>query len=399
MTNRKDEARITCKSYWLLFLVSLKLGLTSFGGPTAHLGYFHESYVRRKQWLDETLYAHLVALAQFLPGPASSQVGMAIGIHRAGLFGGLVAFLGFTMPSVILLIAFAYMYEGISLANAGWIHGLKLVAAAIVAHAILGMAKTLAPDRSRQLLLLVALGVVLLWQTIWTQLIVIVLAALFGLLFLKTDQTQQAQKPFGAGVSKKMGAALLTLFFLLLFLLPLASQATDWKWLAMVDSFYRSGALVFGGGHVVLPLLEEAFVPTNWVSEDAFLAGYGAAQAVPGPLFTFASYLGTVMGGWTWGLMATAAIFLPAFLLVAGALPFSAHMQHSKLRGAVLGMNAAVVGLLVAAFFQPIWQTTVETTQDFLLFAVLFVMVAVWKWAPWIVVCMGIIGGWVLPYF
>lgn len=380
-----------------ILFVSTRLGLTSFGGPTAHLGYFYEEYVRRRKWMDEKSYADLVALAQFLPGPASSQVGIGIGVMRAGVLGGIISFIGFTMPSVIALILFAILLTGFDVGNAGWLHGLKIVAVAVVAHAIIGMAKGLAPDVKRKAIALCALLGTLLWQTAFTQVAVILLAALVGfLLFKQHDDMKEVSASFP--ISKSISVICLSLFFGLLFLLPVIKEITGSYWIAMFDSFYRSGSLVFGGGHVVLPLLEQELVPTGWISEEAFLAGYGATQAVPGPLFTFAAYLGTVMKGWQGGLVATFAVFSPAFLLILGALPFWDQLRSNpSVKGAIMGVNAAVIGILISAFYFPIWTSAILAPADFALAAVLFSMLAYWKLPPWIVVVAGAVGGSLLP--
>ncbi len=376
-----------------LLLISTRLGLTSFGGPTAHLGYFYEEYVRRRKWMDEKSYADLVALAQFLPGPASSQVGIGIGVMRAGVLGGLISFIGFTLPSVIALTFFALLLTSSDIGNAGWIHGLKIVAVAVVAHAIIGMAKNLTPDLKRKAFALFALIGTLLWQSAVTQIGVILIAALFGfLLFTQQDEVEEASSSFP--ISKKVSALCLLLFISLLFILPIISELSGSYWVALFDRFYRSGSLVFGGGHVVLPLLEQELVPSGWISEEAFLAGYGATQAVPGPLFTFAAYLGTVMKGWQGGLVATFAVFLPAFLLILGALPFWDDLRNNpKIKGAIMGVNAAVIGILISAFYFPIWTTSIFTPVDFALAAILFSMLAFWKLPPWIIVLTGAIGG------
>lgn len=381
------------KSLLEIFLVSTKLGLTSFGGPTAHLAYFHEEYVRRKKWMDEKSYADLVALAQFLPGPASSQVGIGIGVVRAGILGGIISFIGFTLPSVVALILFALLLTEFQVGTAGWLHGLKIVAVAIVAHAIIGMAKSLTPDLKRKAIALFALLSTLLLQTTFTQIGVILLAALLGfLLFKPSDVIEETDAQFPIG--KKVATICLTLFFSLLFLLPFLAEKTGSSWVAMFDRFYRSGSLVFGGGHVVLPLLEQEFVPTGWIHEEAFLAGYGATQAVPGPLFTFAAYIGTVMKGWQGGIVATIAVFLPAFLLMIGALPFwDALRKNVHIKGAIIGVNAAVIGILISAFYFPIWTTSIFGPADFALAAILFSMLAYWKLPPWIIVISGVIGG------
>ena len=338
-----------------------------------------------------------VAWHQFLPGPASSQVGVGIGVMRAGVLGGIVSFIGFTMPSVIALILFALLLTGFDVGNAGWLHGLKIVAVAVVAHAIIGMAKGLTPDVKRKAIALCALLGTLLWQTALTQVAVILLAALVGfLLFKQHDDVKEESASFP--ISKSVSAICLLLFFGLLFLLPIIREITGSYWVAMFDSFYRSGSLVFGGGHVVLPLLEQELVPTGWISEEAFLAGYGATQAVPGPLFTFAAYLGTVMKGWQGGLVATFAVFLPAFLLILGALPFWDQLRSNpSVKGAIMGVNAAVIGILISAFYFPIWTSAILAPADFALAAVLFSMLAYWKLPPWIVVVAGAVGGSLLP--
>ena len=390
---KKMNANKGFKSLLEIFLVSTKLGLTSFGGPTAHLGYFHEEYIRRRKWMDEKSYADLVALAQFLPGPASSQVGIGIGVMRAGVLGGIISFIGFTLPSVIALILFALLFTGFDLGNAGWIHGLKIVAVAVVAHAIIGMAKNLTPDLKRKAIALFALLGTLLWQSIFTQIGVILLAAFFGfLLFKQHDEIEEASAQFP--IAKRVSVICLLLFFALLFLLPVIREVTGSYWVAMFDSFYRSGSLVFGGGHVVLPLLEQEFVPTGWISEESFLAGYGATQAVPGPLFTFAAYIGTVMKGWQGGLVATFAVFLPAFLLILGALPFWDQLRNNpKIKGAIMGVNAAVIGILTSALYFPIWTSSILAPADFALAAILFSMLAFWKLPPWMIVVTGAVGG------
>ncbi|WP_408007622.1 chromate efflux transporter [Pseudalkalibacillus sp. A8] len=381
-----------------IFLISLRLGVSSFGGPIAHLGYFHEEYVRRRRWIDERTYADLVALCQFLPGPASSQVGIGIGVARGGALGGFIAFLGFTMPSVIALILFALLLKELDIADAGWIQGLKLVAVAVVAHAIIGMASKLTPDISRKTIALLAVIITLIWQTTFTQVGIIVAAAIVGL-FLFNKKSEEDTEHFGLPLSKRFATVCIILFFGLLALLPFLREITGADWIAMFDSFYRSGALVFGGGHVVLPLLEREFVPTGWLSEQEFLAGYGAAQAVPGPLFTFAAYLGAVINGWKGGLLATVAIFLPAFLLIFGALPFwDSLRKNRKMKGALLGVNAAVVGILIAAFYQPIWTSSVTSSIDFAFAAVLFSMLVYYKLPPWVVVVTGALGGIILGY-
>lgn len=382
-----------------ILIVSTRLGLTSFGGPVAHLGYFHTEYIRRRKWMDEKSYADLVALCQFLPGPASSQVGIGIGVMRAGVLGGIVSFIGFTLPSVIALILFALVLQGLNVGNAGWIHGLKIVAVAVVAHAILGMAKNLTPDLKRKAIALFALVGTLMWQTAFTQVGVILIAGFIGFLLYKQHyETDEAHIQFP--ISRSFAVICLSLFFGLLILLPILREVTNLSWIAMFDSFYRSGSLVFGGGHVVLPLLEREFVPTGWLSEEAFIAGYGAAQAVPGPLFTFAAYIGAVINGWQGGLLATIAIFLPAFLLILGTLPFWDTLRRNpKVKGALMGVNAAVVGILIAAFYHPIWTSSILSPIDFSFAAILFSMLVYWKLPPWVIVLTGAIGGSLMTLF
>lgn len=343
--------------------------------------------------MDEKSYADLVALCQFLPGPASSQVGIGIGVMRGGILGGIVSFIGFTLPSVAALIVFAILLQGLDVGNAGWIHGLKIVAVAVVAHAILGMAKNLTPDSKRIAIALFALVVTLIWQTAFTQVGVIIISTLIGFLVYRQHPDNNATK-IQFPISKRFAALCLILFFGLLFLLPILREVTALNWIAIFDSFYRSGSLVFGGGHVVLPLLEREFVPTGWLSKDEFLAGYGAAQAVPGPLFTFAAYLGAVINGWQGGLLATIAIFLPAFLLILGSLPFWDSLRRNrKIKGALMGVNAAVVGILIAAFYQPIWTSSILAPIDFAFGAILFSMLVYWQMPPWVIVVTGAIGG------
>ncbi|QKS72669.1 chromate efflux transporter [Paenalkalicoccus suaedae] len=380
-----------------ILLVSTRLGFTSFGGPVAHLGYFHEEYVRRRKWLDEKTYADLVALCQFLAGPASSQVGIGIGVIRAGILGGIVSFLGFTLPSVIALILFATVLLGYGIADTGIIDGLKIVAVVVVAHAILGMAKNLTPDLRRKTIALFAIVAVLLWSTAFTQVGVILIAGLVGFLLYRNQSIDDAGEDFKFPISHRFAGVCLALFFGLLIALPILREVTAHDWVALFDSFYRAGSLVFGGGHVVLPLLEREFVPTGWLTEAEFLAGYGAAQAVPGPLFTFAAYIGAVIGGWQVGLLATVAIFLPAFLLILGTLPFwNTLRKNAKVKGALMGVNAAVVGILIAALYQPIWTSSILTALDFAFAAVLFFMLVYWKLPPWVIVLTGAVGGFLM---
>jgi len=382
---------------------STRLGLTSFGGPIAHLGYFRDEYVVRRRWIDEAHYADLVALCQFLPGPASSQVGMALGIIRAGLLGGVVAWLGFTLPSAVALVAFAYGLQAADVADAGWLHGLKVVAVAVVAQAVWGMARNLAADRERASLAIVAALAVLASRTATTQVLVIVMAGVLGWILLPaagTSTTTRERVPVGKGIA--IGS--LALFFGLLVALPIARHVAPGQPLAVFDSFYRAGSLVFGGGHVVLPLLQAEVVPPGWVTNEEFIAGYGAAQAVPGPLFTFAAYLGMVMhqapNGWVGGAWALVAVFFPSFLLIVGALPFWELLRfRASFQAALRGINAAVVGLLLAALYDPVWSSAIKGPADFGLALVAFGLLMFWRLPPWLVVLITAVGGAVIGSF
>lgn len=375
-----------------VFRVALLLGLTSFGGPIAHLGYFHREYVDRRRWLSEATYLDLVALCQFLPGPASSQIGIGVGLMRAGWGGALAAWLAFTLPSAVALTAFALLTAELNVADAGWVHGLKLAAVAIVAAAVLSMWRSLAPDRPRRTIALVAAAAILLVQTAALQLAVIAVGGLAGWRLL-SGLPALAHDDAPAPVGRRTGIAALAIFVVLLVGLPLVALATRLEWVAVVDSFYRAGALVFGGGHVVLPLLSESVVGPGWVTEDAFLAGYGAAQAVPGPLFTFAAFLGASLepepNGISGAALALGAIFLPSFLLVVGAFPFWDQLRRSpSFRGALAGTNAAVIGLLIAALYEPVWTSAVGMPVDVALVVAAFGALVVWNVAPWLVVAV-----------
>ncbi len=386
-------------SPWSVFLIFLRLGLTSFGGPIAHLGYFRDEFVSQRRWLSEHSYADLVALCQFLPGPASSQVGIALGLQRAGYGGALAAWAGFTLPSALLLMVFAL---GITQHNSalppGVLHGLKVVAVAVVAQAVWGMARNLCQGVARVSLMLIAAGVTLLTASAWSQVGVIVVAGVVGLL-LFTPAPSAEHEPLPMPIRRRSGAVWLLLFLLLLVALPLLAQALPNQGLALVDAFYRAGALVFGGGHVVLPLLQAEVVPPHWISNDLFLAGYGAAQAVPGPLFTFAAYLGAALtpapNGWLGGLICLLAIFAPSFLLVFGALPFWETLRRSpRTRAALAGVNAGVVGLLLAALYQPVWTSAIFNAYDLGLALLALVALMRWKLPPWLVVlACGALGG------
>ena len=381
-----------------VFLAFLRLGLTSFGGPIAHLGYFHEEFVVRRRWLDEKTYVDLVALCQFLPGPASSETGIAIGLSRAGYAGALAAWLGFTTPSAVALVLFGYGVGAFGGAlHSGWLHGLMVAAVAVVAQAVLSMIRTLAPDRDRATLAIAATLIVTVAPSAFAQIGAIILGAVAGLIWLQgAPPEEHASLPHP--VSRAAAIAALCLFCVLLIGLPLGAAATPDHALHLFDAFYRAGALVFGGGHVVLPLLQTAVVPPGWISNDAFLAGYGAAQAVPGPLFTFSAYLGTVMmpapNGWPGAILCLVAMFLPAFLLVIGALPFWDALRRRPWAQAMLrGVNAAVVGLLLAALYNPVWTSAITNAGDFVLGAAAFLLLFMWKTPPWLVVIFCALGG------
>ncbi|UPK35118.1 chromate efflux transporter [Bradyrhizobium sp. 186] len=377
-----------------VFTAFLKLGLTSFGGPIAHLGYFRDELVVRRKWLDETAYADLVALCQFLPGPASSQVGFSLGILRGnGILGGLAAWVAFTTPSALILFAFAMGAAALTGPVAeGFLHGLKLVAVAVVAQAIWGMARSLTPDRSRTGIALAAVAIVMLFAGSFGQIAAIGLGACLGLWLCRGD-VAPVSGHLNFPVSRRAGIITLFLFAALLLIPPFVVTATGSQALALFDAFYRSGALVFGGGHVVLPLLQAQVVTPGWVSNEAFLAGYGLAQAVPGPLFTFAAYLGAVMGpppnGPAGAAIALVALLLPGMLLVYGMLPFwDAMRTRPAAQAAMRGTNAAVVGILGAALYNPVWTSAVLTPRDFALALTGFLLLTVWKLPPWIVVVL-----------
>ncbi|MDQ1128145.1 chromate efflux transporter [Microbacterium sp. SORGH_AS_0888] len=386
-----------------VFRVFLKLGATSFGGPIAHLGHFRSELVVRRGWLDDREYGDLVALCQFLPGPASSQVGFAIGLHRAGLFGGLAAFAAFTLPSAALMVAFA---SGASLftgpAGSGILIGLQIVAVAIVAQAVLGMTRTLSPDLRRASIAALAALTTLLLAGSAGQLIAIVGGAAAGLVLCRSDATGPGPA-LRVAVGRATGILAWVVLLALLACAPLLAAATGSGAVALFDAFFRSGALVFGGGHVVLPLLQSAVVDPGWVSDQDFLAGYGAAQALPGPLFTFSAYLGALSSTGPGGLLgagiALVAIFLPGLLLLSGVLPFWNGIRRRAAAQAVMrGANAAVVGILAAALYSPLFTTAVRGPASFALALVCFVLLVAWRLPPWIVVLAGAGGGVLLAH-
>lgn len=378
--------------------VFFRLGLTSFGGPVAHLGYFREEFVAKRRWLDDRTYADIVALCQFLPGPASSQVGIAIGLSRAGYAGAFAAWTGFTLPSAIALVAFAYGVDALGgLGGSGWLHGLKVAAVAVVAQAVLGMIRTLTPDRDRATIAVVTTIVVLALPSAWALVGMILVGGIVGVMLLRGEApTDHVSLPLP--ISRRTGIIFLVIFFVLLGGLPLLAATTSSHGIKLVDAFYRGGALVFGGGHVILPLLQEAVVPTGWVSNDLFLAGYGAAQAVPGPLTTFAAYLGAIMtpapNGMAGAALCLVAAFVPSFLLVFGALPFWEELRRrSTAQAALRGVNAVVVGILLAALYDPVWTSGIKSPADFALGAGAFLLLFIWKTPPWLVVVLCALGG------
>ena len=384
-----------------VFLAFLRLGLTSFGGPVAHIGYFHEEFVMRRKWLNERTYVDLVALCQFLPGPASSQVGIGIGLSQAGLLGAVAAWIAFTLPSAIALILFGYgVIEFGDAVGSGALHGLKVVAVAVVAQAVWTMARTLCPDAKRATMAVLTTMGVLAFPSPFVQVGMIVVGGLVGWTILHADAPTDLVE-LGVRVKRSFSIALLVLFFAALIGLPLLVVAFPSQTMALIDSFFRSGSLVFGGGHVVLPLLQSEVVPPGWVSNDAFLAGYGAAQAVPGPLFTFAAFLGTVMtgepNGITGAVICLFAIFASSFLLVIGAMPFWDSLRRvSAVQSALLGINAVVVGLLLAALYDPVWTNAILSATDFGLALAAFTLLVFWKTPAWLVVILTAFASWAL---
>jgi chromate transporter len=397
MSDATAGARARRGSALEVFRIFLRLGLTSFGGPVAHLGYFRAEFVTRRRWLDEASFADIVALCQFLPGPASSQTGISIGVLRAGLPGALAAWLGFTLPSALAMIAFGYGVAWFGdLSRAAWLHGLKIVAVAVVANAVWGMARTLCPDKERAT---IAVGAALLVTALPSsvgQIGEIVVGGAIGWGVLRGTPTAASNGVSAIRLPRAWSAIAAVLLVALLIGLPLLRAAVPSQAIAEFDAFYRSGALVFGGGHVVLPLLQAEVVPPGWVSNDMFLAGYGAAQAVPGPLFTFSAYLGTVTGpapnGWLGGLICLVAIFLPSFLLLVAALPYWETLRRRPaVQSALRGVNAAVVGILLAALYNPVWTSAILAPRDFAVGITAFLLLALWSVPPWLVVILGAI--------
>lgn len=386
MQELKDNVTTTT-----IFIIFLKLGCICFGGPVAHIGYFRHEFVNRLKWLSDHAYADLVALCQFLPGPASSQVGIALGLSKGGIRGAIAAWLGFTLPSALLMVSFGLLFIKLGIHdNAPWLHGLKVVAVAVVAQAIWGMSVSLCPDKTRASLAVFACIGSSIIPYAAGQILMIIIGGIFGLLFLHLNQSLPTSE-LVINISKRTGIFLLISFIILLIFLPILSSYTINYPLQLFDAFYRSGSLVFGGGHVVLPLLQAKVVPNGWVDNSLFLAGYGAAQALPGPLFTFAAFLGAVSTnvphGWLGALIALVAIFLPSFLLIVGTLPLWENLrQHPSMQRAILGINASVVGLLLTAFYQPVWSSAIFSLYDYLLAITAFLLLQFWRVPAWIVV-------------
>ena len=377
-----------------VFTAALGLGLTSFGGPIAHLGYFERAYVQRRRWLSANEYAGLVALCQIVPGPASSQVSFLIGLRRAGWAGAFAAWLGFTLPSALLMFAFAWLAPRLTgpLTEAV-LHGLKLVAVAVVAQAVWSMAARLCPDRTRTALALVAAALLLMFAGPFMQLLVLAVGAVGGMLVCRNAQTLSS--PPRLPVGRRAGVAFCAVFLGLLIGLPVAAPAAPHSTLSMIAVFYKTGALVFGGGHVVLPLLHDALVPRGWISDTAFLSGYGAAQAMPGPLFSFAAYLGATMApngsglgvAALWSFAALVFIFLPGILVALAGLPLWTWVQHHPTaRGALAGVNAAVVGVLGAALYTPIWTSAILVGRDLAIALAAVLLLERWRTPPIVIV-------------
>ncbi|KTD59752.1 chromate transporter [Legionella sainthelensi] len=387
MQNTKNNKVTTAT----IFIIFWKLGCISFGGPIAHIGYFRHEFVNRLKWLSDYAYADLVALCQFLPGPASSQVGIALGLSKGGIRGAIAAWLGFTLPSALLMVSFGLLFIKLGIHdNAPWLHGLKVVAVAVVAQAIWGMSVSLCPDKTRvSLAVFACIGSSIIPYAVG-QILMIIIGGIFGLLFLHTKQALPTSE-LVINIRRGTGIFLLFFFFILLIFLPILASYTANYPLQLFDAFYRSGSLVFGGGHVVLPLLQAKVVPNGWVDNSLFLAGYGAAQALPGPLFTFAAFLGAVSTqvphGWLGALIALVAIFLPSFLLIVGTLPLWKNLrQHPSMQRAILGINASVVGLLLTAFYQPVWSSAIFSLYDYLLAITAFLLLQFWRVPAWVVV-------------
>ncbi len=381
-------------SFFEVISIFLRLGITSFGGPIAHIGFFRDEFVERRKWVDEVTYADIVALCQFLPGPSSSQVGIVLGIMRSGFLGGVAAWIGFTFPSALAMIAFAYGVSQVGdLSNVAWLHGLKIVAVAVVAQAVWGMARNLCPDIKRATLAIAVALLTLMYPSAIGQLMAIIIGAGIGWRLLPSKDNFLTY-PSNIPVSKGAAVLSIIMFVILLLGLPVAASITDDQSIKILSSFYRAGALVFGGGHVVLPLLQEAVVTTGWVGNDAFLAGYGAAQAIPGPLFAFAAYLGAAMklapNHWQGAFICLLAIYLPSFLLLIGALPFWDTLRHrTDVQSALKGVNATVVGILLGALYTPVFTSAIFSLTDFALAVLAYALLVFWRMPSWLVVLLG----------
>lgn len=391
---KSKKNSITRSSIFDLFLIFLKLGLTSFGGPIAHIGYFREEFVTRRKWFNEHTFTDLFALCQLLPGPASSQLGILIGLFRKSYLGAVVAWLGFTLPSAIIMILFAFgLTELNNTIHAGWLHGLKIVAVAVVAQAVWDMGKSLCPDAARISFAIIGAIITSLFPNTLGQLSTIIGGGIIGSLILRHEPIFPHSE-LSIRISKFIAAFLIILFLSLLFLLPLVTKLVQNNILYVFQGFFRAGALVFGGGHIVLPLLQSVTVPSGMVSNNIFLAGYGAAQALPGPLFSFAAYLGVISNLPPNGLLGASicliAIYLPSFLLVIGIFPFWEKLRRfHMIRRAMLGVNAAIVGLLLSALYHPVWTSAIYNTFDFSVVLGMFLLLNFWKWSPWLVVLIG----------
>jgi chromate transporter len=393
--NGKAAPSRTHTNYLEIFLIFLRLGLTSFGGPIAHLGYFRQEFVERRKWISEQVFADLVALCNFLPGPTSSQVSYSIGMTRGGILGALCGWGAFTLPSAIIMLLAAYGIRWVGgNETAGWLHGLKIVAVAVVAQAVWSMATRLCTDRTRITFAIVAAVVVLLTNNSWVQVLTIAVGALAGWKLIRADAPAEKPEVFSRLPNRAQSITSLTIFACCLLFVPLLAAGKRDGWLALFDSFYRTGSLVFGGGHVVLPLLQSEVVPKGWEDNNTFLAGYGIAQALPGPVFSFAAYLGAAKTGsptgWLAGLWCVFAILLPPMLLVTGLIPLWSRLRASVTAQSLLaGANATVVGVLLAALYQPIWTSAIDSAKSLALALVLFLGLQIWKVAPWILVAAG----------
>lgn len=394
------------ESVFILFLVFLRLGCTSFGGPIAHIGYFHEEFVKRKKWLSEEAFTELVSLCQFLPGPASSQVGIGLGLLRKGYLGAVLAWVGFTLPSALVMIALGSSVNYVSPEDlTGLIHGLKLVAVAVIAQALWAMSRSICTDKIRVSIMIFTACFTLLSPMSYSHIAILLIAGVSGLVIFRSTKPETSKALLVKSGTPKLGFLFVFIFFALLLALPVISLLTNNMLMTLFSAFYRSGALVFGGGHVVLPMLQSEVVTTGMVSEPLFLAGYGAAQAMPGPLFTLASYLGAVAttgtgNVWIGGILCTFAIFIPGFLLVVGAIPFWNQLRNnSQFSAAFSAINPAVVGLLLAAFYQPVWSASVFTALDFCLVIVAYTALTFWRVPVWLVVLLSGSMGWLFFYF